>query len=309
MSNTVIGIAIMLVSTSMMNLGAVLQKKAVDQLPSFDGRPLLQSIRGVLGAPLWLIGWLMTTSAMVLNMVALGYADISVIQPLNGFGLVVLALFSWKLLGEKITKLTLVGIAAVVVGVALIGATVPESRAFANADEILSSYTHLGAIVAISTIVVVILVFWTLAKRIQSIAGILYAFVGASCSVTGLTFSKGLFGLFNVAGFGASLALWPTYVLAVVMLGFSTLALMLQTMSFQKGRAVVVTPVFAATSVVLPLAMGLAVFGESVAWLTLVAVLFIVVGVIFLGMKEGTSGGEGDDTPPNLENGNEAHEK
>ena len=56
-----------------------------------------------------------------------------------------------------------------------------------------------------------------------------------------------------------------------------------QQLSFQKGRAVVVTPIFGAVSVALPLATGLLVFREAVSPYTAFAVLFIVVGVVLLG--------------------------
>jgi drug/metabolite transporter (DMT)-like permease len=214
-------------------------------------------------------------------LVALGLADISVVQPLNGFGLAVLALFSRWYLGERLTPAMLAGIAAVIAGVAVIGATVAESRAPAGAGEILAAYTN--GLPALAGLVVAPLVVWAAARRAGRLTGVLYAVAAAAASVVGLTFSKGAFGLFAVVGLGAALSTWPTYALLGVMLCFSTLAMFLQQMSFQKGKAVVVTPVFAATSVVLPLLAGAVVFGERVAWLTFLAVLFIVVGVVVLG--------------------------
>lgn len=292
MGNTVLGLAIMLVSTSMMNVGAVLQKKAVDRLPPLDERPLRSSMRAVLGTPLWLFGWAMTTTAMVLNMVALGLADLSIVQPVNGFGLVVLALFSRWYLGERLTPVTLTGIAAVMAGVVVIGATAPPSHAFTGVDEILGCYTHGSALLALLLAPAIIFVLWALARRTARHGGILFALVAACSSVTGLTFSKGLFGMLAVAGAGAVLGSWPSYLLLLLLLCFSTLAIMLQQLSFQKGRAVVVTPVFAAASVALPLAMGALVFRERVGWSMLVALACIVTGVVLLGARQG----EGDES-------------
>jgi drug/metabolite transporter (DMT)-like permease len=285
MRNTVIGVAVMLLSTSTMNVAAVFQKKAVDGLPPLDGLPVLASIRAVLGSTLWVVGWLMGVVAIVMNMIALGLADISVIQPLNGFGLVVLAVVSYFYLGERLTKLTVLGVVTVIAGVALIGATVPESRVFVDADEIFGSYSHGWAVAAFMAAVALVLLLWSVARRVRRASGVLYAIVAASCSVVGLTFSKGAFGLFNVAGIGASFRLWPEYVLLTLVLFFSTVAMMFQQLSFQKGRAVVVTPVFAASQVVIPLAMGPFVFGEHETWRTLVAVAAIVAGVVFLGLR------------------------
>lgn len=54
MSGTLIGVAIMGVSVSALNVGAVLQKKAVDRLPPLEGQPLAASVKAVLGTP---SGW------------------------------------------------------------------------------------------------------------------------------------------------------------------------------------------------------------------------------------------------------------
>jgi drug/metabolite transporter (DMT)-like permease len=285
MTDTALGIVIMLVSTSMMNIAAVLQKKAVDRLPRFDGRSVGENVRNVLGSPLWLVGQVMGIVAIVLNMSALGMADISVIQPLNGFGLAVLAVFSWYVLGERLTPSTLAGVGAVIAGVVLVGLTASASREVSDADALLASYLRPASLVTLGAFVAMIAGLWVVARRVGRIAGVVYAFVAAACSVFGLTFSKGLFGVPHLIGWGAALARWPTWLLAVIVLGASTLAMFLQQMSFQKGRAVVVTPVFAASSVVLPLVTGALVFGEPIAVATLAAVVCIVVGVVLLGRR------------------------
>ncbi|MFC1708211.1 DMT family transporter [Planctomycetota bacterium] len=286
MGNTVLGVAVMLVATSTVNVGAVLQKKAVDGLPPFDSQSLTNSVRGVLATPLWLAGWVLMTVGLLLNMIALGLADMSIIQPLNGFGLCVLAVFSRVYLGEQLTPITLVGIASVILGVAAIGATIPDSRPFSGAEEIIACYTHSAALATLLVFVGVALLLWWAAGRLKRGAGIAYAFVSACSSVIGLTFSKGLFALFAILGVCATLQLGPAHLLLLLTITFSTLALMILQLALQKGEAVVVTPVFAASSVVLPLVMGVLVFAEDLEPLTVVASLFIVGGVVCLGLRE-----------------------
>jgi len=285
LGNTVLGVALMLLSTSMMNVGAVLQKKAVDALPPFDATPLLDSVKAVLRTPVWLLGWGMATFAIVLNMVALGLADISVIQPLNGFGLVVLVLASRLLLGERLDAMAAAGVALVVAGVAAVGFTLPVSRSFETAPELLGMYVQPTAVVALLGFAALAGLSWVVASRARRHAGILFAFAAAVCSVVGLSFSKGYFGLLTLVGVGTVLGSgWPWLLLALL-LSFSITAMMLQQLSFQKGRAVVVTPVFAAASVVLPLAVGRLVFGEQLPLLALAGPLLIVVGVVLIGMR------------------------
>ncbi len=294
MGNTVLGVALMLLSTSMMNLGAVLQKKAVDTLPPFDATPLAQSVRAVLRTPVWLAGWGMATVAIVLNMAALGLADISVIQPLNGFGLVVLVLASRLLLGERLDAWAASGVALVVAGVAVVGFTLPSSRAFSTPNELLGVYAQPGALAALAGFALLAGFSWLVASKAKRHAGTLFAFAAAVCSVVGLSFSKGYFGLLALAGVGAVLGSgWPWLLLALLMC-FSITAMMLQQLSFQKGRAVVVTPVFASTSVVLPLAVGRLVFGELLPLQALAGPLLIVVGVVLIGMRDQNEPTPGD---------------
>jgi drug/metabolite transporter (DMT)-like permease len=291
LANTVLGVALMLFSTSMMNVGAVLQKRAVDTLPPFDRTPLRDSILAVLRTPLWLFGWGMATVAIVLNMVALGLADISIIQPLNGFGLVVLVLASRLLLGERLDAAASAGVGLVVAGVAAVGLTLPESREFSDASALLAVYARPAAVGSLLGFALLAGASWLGATRSPRFAGILFAFAAAVCSVLGLSFSKGYFGSLALEGPGWVLSSGWAWLLLAVLLCFSITAMALQQLSFQKGRAVVVTPVFASASVVLPLAVGRGVFGEQLPLLAFIGPALIVLGVVLIGMRQGEERG------------------
>ena len=289
MQPTSLGILIMLLATSMTNIGAVLQKRAVDGLAAFGSQPVAESVRGLLADRRWVVGWLLGAAAIVLNMVALGLADISLIQPLNGFGLVVLVLASRLYLGETLDRRTLGGMAAVIVGVVLVGATAPPSRVFVTVDEILSCYEQVSAAMVILGIGAAALFLAWAARRSPARAGILLAIVAASTSVLGLTFSKGFFGLLTSVGFATTLSTWAAYVLLVLLVTCSVGAMVLQQLSLQKGRAIEVTPAFAATSVLLPVVTGRLVFSEQLSVASLTALLLIVPGVVLLGARRPTS--------------------
>ncbi|MBN1944035.1 MAG: hypothetical protein JW797_00090 [Bradymonadales bacterium] len=287
MSNTWAGVAIMLCSTSLMNLGMVLQKKAVDRMPPLEKEGVVKGIGLVFRAPLWLAGWLMTTVAIVTNMVALGLADMTVIQPLNGFGMVVLVLFSRWILGERLTPRTLWGIGFAMAGVVLIGLVAAEGRVFGSMGEVFAVYRRGPAIGVLGLFLFLVLVLWWVAIRLRKRwSGILFAFVAACSSVVGLTFSKGFFTLFTLVGIVATLSVWPSYLLLGLGVSFAVVALFLQQLSFQKGRAVVVTPVFSAFSVILPVITGRWVFGEEIHVPILLALVLIVLGVVLLGSRE-----------------------
>jgi len=285
MTSTSVGIAVMLLATAMTNVGAVIQKRAVDALAPLDGQPLAASVKALLRSRLWCLGWATATSAIILNMVAVGLADLGVVQPLNGFGLVVLALGSRIYLGERLDRARLVAIGLVVVGVGLVGVFATPSRVFATASELLACYTDgLGPFV-LALAALFGLGAWPLARAARGRAGIVFALMAAVCSVLGLAFAKGVFGAATAWGVVATLAAWPFVVLAALLLFFAVAALGLQQLSFQKGRAVVVTPIFAGASVLLPLVLGRLVFGEALGVLGLVGPLLILAGVVVLGAQ------------------------
>ena len=286
MNDTILGIIIMLISTSIMNIGMVIQKQAVDKLPPFQSQSLKENLKAILASPLWILGWVMTTSGVVLNMIALGLADISLIQPLIGFGLIVLVIFSRFYLKESITKVMLAGIGISVIGVIMIGFGAGSGIEFKKVSELTNCYTTLKSIITLCGFTVVIFILWNIAKKAANhIASILYSFISALASVTGLTFSKGFFGMLNLVGFGATLSHAIAYFLITAGLGFSFLAITLQQLSFQKGKAVIVTPIFNVGSVCLPLISGYFVFGENITVMMISAMFFIIFGVYLLSRK------------------------
>lgn len=287
MVNVALGIGIMLASTSIMNIGTVLQKKGVDSLPPMEQTSAKNNIKGVVTSKIWVLGWIMTSLAMLLNMIALGQADITIIQPLIGFGLVVLVLFSRWYLKEKISKSGIIGISVAIIGVILLGLTASESQDLGTVDEIVAKYVQINAIIIYAIFVSVIAILWITVKRMQyKGAGIIFALIAAMFSVLGLTFSKGVFSIIDEVGFIDALKLWQAYLLLVLFITGSTMAIATQTMSLQKGKAVVVTPVFNLSSIILPLSTGFMVFGEIISPIKIIATIIILVGAILLSIKK-----------------------
>ncbi|MHA1822211.1 MAG: DMT family transporter [Promethearchaeota archaeon] len=286
MANVILGIGLMLISTSCMQIGTVLQKKAVDSLPPMEQTAVGQSVKGVLSNKIWLLGWFLTTSAMILNMAALGQADITIIQPLIGFGLVVLVIFSHFYLKEKITKFEVIGISIAIIGVIILGLYAEESRVFTSTEEVLQSYTQMNAFIIIIIFAVVISALWMITIKMHyKGAGIIFALIAASFSVLGLTFSKGVFSILDIIGLKNSLVLWQEWLLLGLFAICSTMAIAVQQMSLQKGKAVVVTPIFNLASIILPLATGYMVFSEKIGFGKILVIIIILIGGIFLSLK------------------------
>lgn len=287
MGNTILGIFIMLASTTAMNIGTVLQKKAVDTLPPMEEQSVGSNVKGVVSNKLWLVGWVLTTLAMVLNMIALGQADMTIIQPLIGFGLVILVIFSHYYLHEDVSKFEIIGIILAIIGVVILGGTAEESQNFTSVDDLLQNYLQPNAWIIIGIFLLAIALMWigTVKMKYKG-AGIIFALIAATFSVTGLTFSKGAFTILDILGFFPSLGIGATWILLLCFITCSTMAIATQQMSLQKGKNVIVTPVFNLTSIVLPLSTGYMVFGETIGIGKIIATIIILIGALFLSLKK-----------------------
>ncbi len=286
-SNVIIGISLMLLATTLMNIGQVIQKKAVDTLPPLEQQSTSQNVKGIVTNKLWLFGWILTTSAMVFNWLALGYVDMSITQPLIAWGLVVLVVFSRIYLKEEITKKEGIGIGLAVLGVILLGLTSEFAEQPADLVVIAGNYLKLSAIICFIVFYAVIAALWISSIKSQyKNAGINFALISGFFSVLGLTFSKGSSQALNILGFSMAIKVWWVWVLLITFMIHSTMAIATQQMSYQKGKAVVVTPIFNLASIILPLFTGYFVFGEPIGVNKIISMVIIVAGAFLLSYKK-----------------------
>ena len=278
-----IGVVLMWVSTTLQAVGTVMQKRAVDAAPPFEGRSTWANARGLLARPAWLAGWVLTSVGILLNLVALGLADMTVVQPLLGFGLVVLGVLSHFWLGERVGRREVLGMAIAVGGVVWLGFTSSAPRVSEDIDT--QCYLTPRAMFFYVVILASIALPWAWSRaRGYRSASVVFALVSAACSVVGFTFAKGASSLVDAHGLGAALAIPAAWLCGGVFLVFTTLAIALQQLSLQKGRAVVAAPLFSLASMVLPVAPGVLVFGETLDATRIAAIGVIVLGAVVLSL-------------------------
>jgi len=115
-------IALSVVATSCYQAGLVMQKIAADSMPR-----LTLSLRqhhvfhAFLRSPLWLAGIAVTTAGWIFFLKALANAPVSIVQPVLGAGLALLALISVFFLKEEVRFPEWVGIAFMISGIVLLG--------------------------------------------------------------------------------------------------------------------------------------------------------------------------------------------
>lgn len=112
------GMVLMMISALTLSIGSFLWKLA----DLSDAASSLGSIEGLWGIFLKILpGFIVYVFGAIVMTIALGYGEMSVLQPLNCMSYVFALIISAIFLTEPITPLTLAGVFVIIVGVILIG--------------------------------------------------------------------------------------------------------------------------------------------------------------------------------------------
>lgn len=111
-------------------LGNVLLSKGMKpiSLPANWGTASILHVLGqILSAPYIWLGILSLLVFFVAHMLVLNWADYTYVQPASSMSYLSLVVFSYALLGEKVSALRFVGIAIICTGVIIVGRTHPRT--------------------------------------------------------------------------------------------------------------------------------------------------------------------------------------
>ena len=183
MTRLLIAIAAAGVSAVLAYSGSALQAHEARQMPSeLSLRPGL--LVELLRRPLWLVGTVTNILAFVLQVVALSLASLAIVQPTFALGLVVLVVIAaWKL-QERVGRRELIGIAAIIVGLAGLAAVAPRhNRLPLNLP---TAIVLGGALALLATLL--------LLMRRQSLVGGLVASLAAGLAYAWVSFGGTLVG-------------------------------------------------------------------------------------------------------------------
>ena len=274
---TAIGLSVL--ATCCYQVGMVMQKIAADRLPRL-GLALRQGevYRAFMRSPLWLGGFGVTTTGWVFFLVAIANAPVSIVQPVLGFGLALLAVFSVVFLHERLRATEWAGIVLMMAGVVLLGVSgAGEARAAGDMS--------LSALLAVSVVLLgglAAAVPLGRAGRTVPLPLILGFGSGVLIGLAAL-YTKGFF--LSLHGGLAALA-WLVFL--PVMLVANIAGVWVQQAGFQQGRALIVVAMNAVTNKVVTILGGVAILGESLpaeptlAGARLVGFVTILAGTVVL---------------------------
>lgn len=185
-----VGIPIALAGAVLMSIGAQLQHQGVSKVEVASGSDAdrglgVRHIMHLLVRPSWLIGTLSIVLAIILQLVALAFAPLIVVQPIGVVALIVTSVYTAKITGKSLQKKTMLAIGLCVGGVAIF---VAVAAMFASEEPIST-----GQLVTVLIILAVVLValgtgFVLLRSKFGSLfyivsAGVLYGFVSTLAKV------------------------------------------------------------------------------------------------------------------------------
>lgn len=263
------------------NYSTYMQKKAVDALPRLNWRFSWTVAKSFFTNRPWLGAMAVDALGTALFMVALIFAPVSIVEPILTAGIALLAYLAIKNLGERPSRRDFIAIGITVLGVILLAVSLAEGLPQTKQYDALPLALITLAVAAAAAGIPLTL---QLSKR-GSIAAGLGISGGLVIGIAGV-FSRLLMG-----NFGSRWYLWLPVCLAAYPLGFG-----LFQAALQRGKAVVVAPLYNGLVVCVPIVMGSVALNESLprspalSALRIAAFALIVLGAVFLSGKTAGAG-------------------
>jgi len=304
-NDVILAIFLGILSYSMLNIGMGLQKKGASSLPKINEQKLWQNIKNFLTSKPWVIGFLMVQVQWASLSFALDLASVSVITPLMSFGMVALILFAYFYLKEPISKVEFMGIGAIIGGIVLMGLTTPREESeppstnplerFEYVLTRLSKLSSIGFLLG-AFLISILLIFVCISRKYKN-ADILFGISAGITDALGALLLRAFMGgadFRDKAQLQASSQLWSWWVLMFTMIIVNFVATIYLQVAYQRGKAVIVAPIFTVLAMIVPVFGGILIFEEWNFYFIenklglmagkIVALVIISIGAITLSM-------------------------
>lgn len=296
LKNSVIAIILAIIAHSIQNIGFALEKKGASSLPDIATQSLWQNIKNFFKCKVWLLGYLLTIVHWFLLMVAINIGSLSLIAPVMAVGLIALVLFSWFYLKERVATIDILGILSIIGAIIALTISSPEEEREYNLTVMNQAFTQLRSIIFLSFLLVLIITTYVITFRKKlPLAGVFVAIAAGCCHSFSIIFMKGCFGCIQMSTFFTSLwsfvYQWEWWIYLIIMIIGYAITVSGKQLAFQKGRAIIVSPVYLVMSLFSQVAAGIIIFNE---WTTfqswqiivqVISIVFIIVGIILLSIS------------------------
>ena len=269
MSSTVIGALLACVASCLFNAAIAIQALETRKVSQRHGLRL-GLLRRLINRPRWLGGTLLGVLAMPLQTVALLFAPVTVVQPCDASGLLLLLYLGTRMLGEHVGPREMAGVVAIIAGIVIITLASPPREV-----------THpSGSSVLVPLLVVAAVALLPFVLRSMIGANSLIVVVGAGAAFAVSSFSLKLIADAIDGGD------WDALVVVVAVAAAGALAGTLsEQSSLQNRQATQVAPIIFVIELLVPVALALTVVGETWSGNTGaigLALALTVVGVVIL---------------------------
>lgn len=283
MSNTILAILFGCICYSMLNISMVLQKKGASELPTIQNTDAKNNIKNFAKNKTWLLGFILLNLKDIPFWIALNYGPLSLVTPMAGFGLIVLVIFSKYYLNEEIQKPMYIGVAVTIIGIVIIGATSGAAEIVYDWEDNLMIISQPKSLLIVGIIIIMMFLPAILTKMMNYKHADVFFALSAGFSISiGNLFSK-----IMSSGF-SHLDQILFYIMFGLMLFGNTGGVIFTQYGFQKGKAIIVTPIYAVCGVIIPVMIGAFVFNEFITYdsttiiLKIVGVVLTVIGVALI---------------------------
>ena len=259
MNGIIIGFLIGIIAYTLLYLGKGVQKYSIEGL---------KKEKSLKNSMIWTFGTVLTTFYMFIQWIALLYAPINIIAPLDAFGLIILIIFSYYILKERIIKIEIAGIILILLGTIMI-------TLFNNnpSDIQLNDFSPQAFTIIFSVIVSIELVAFSIAKlrykkylglNLSILAGTFMAFQTVTKRITAIPDAT------------------ITFIFTFITFTMAALTLIFTQYAFTKTKANLAVPFFTSTNILIAIFTGIIALNEQINYLQIVGIILIIGGNVCL---------------------------
>lgn len=190
------GVPLALVATSAYNAGLILEKRALEEMPSIDVRRLFDFVRDLLSTPAWFAGFVLILIGLGCQFVVLSIEPLTIAQPLLAGGVAIVIVLSRIVLRERLGSGALWCLAALAASVVLLSMSAGGAGGAGHHASIISV-----AAVALPSVLAALSIYKTASRAARRrhrapVTGVAFGFgTGLMYGVAALGI-KGLSGIF-----------------------------------------------------------------------------------------------------------------